>query len=153
LLSNVALGLKGKGRMYIGNISGSMFTDVAVDSFAIYDEEDSVFVATGPVVVTFDPRDIMDQRLHFHTIDVSRAFVNLRPHSADSWTFPRISPPSKPSLARRARGLGDYITADSVLLHSGTVQLTEPWAPDDSLKGARRDSATKVALAKPWPEV
>jgi translocation and assembly module TamB len=33
------------------------------------------------------------------------------------------------------------------------VQLTEPWAPDDSLKGARRDSAAKVALARPWPEV
>ena len=153
VLANAALGMKGKAKIYIGRISGSMFTDLEVDSLSIYDEEDSLFVATGPVRVTYDPRDLMDQRLHFHTVDITRPHINLRRHSDDTWNFHRIFPPSKPSLARRARGLGDDITADSVLLHDGTVELTEPWAPDDSLKGARRDSAVRAAFARAWPEV
>ena len=151
ILANASLG--GKGRMYIGNISGSIFTEVVVDSFSIYDKDDSVFVATGPVRVTFDPRDVMDQRLHFHSVDITRPVIHLKRHADDVWNYRRIFPPSKPSLARRARGLGDYITADSVALHDGTVELTEPWAADDSLKGVRRDSAVKAALARPWPEV
>ena len=46
-----------QGTMYIGRIDGSLFTDVVIDSFAIRDRQDSVFVATGPIHIRFDPRD------------------------------------------------------------------------------------------------
>ena len=151
--SRASSGLAGRAKIYIGRISGTMFTEFAVDSFSLYDEQDSLVIATGPVRVTFDLRDILDQRLHFHTVDIARPAIHLKRHSDDVWNYRRIFPPSKPFSLPRAHWLGDYIVADSLLLHDGAFWLTEPWAPDDSLKGARRDSAVRFALKRAWPEV
>ncbi|HUK61718.1 MAG TPA: hypothetical protein VLV15_00250, partial [Dongiaceae bacterium] len=154
--AQLSTGLQGKAHVYVGRLSGSMFTGLSVDSFSMYDDEDSLVIATGPVRVTFDPRDLIDERLRFHTVDITRPSINLRRHADDVWNYHRIFKPGPKAVreaVRRARSFGDYITADSVLLHEGTFLLTESWQPDDSLKGARRDSAVRAAMARPWPEV
>lgn len=150
-----------RGSVYIGTIGGNLFTGVDIDSLELRDDEDSLFVATGPVSMRFDPRDVLDRRLRLSYVEVVRPVVNLRRHVDRSWNFKHIFPPSpeKPSSlvarARRAQEMrfGDLITMDSVVIRGGTVILTEPWAPPDSLKGARRDSAVRVALTSEDHEI
>ncbi|HEU6453758.1 MAG TPA: translocation/assembly module TamB [Gemmatimonadaceae bacterium] len=153
--------LGSRGSMYIGTIGGNLFTGVEIDSLELRDEEDSLFVATGPVSLRFDPRDVLDKRLRLSYVEVVRPVVNLRRHADRSWNFKHIFPPSpsKPgSIVARARRaqetrFGDLITIDSAVIRSGTVILTEPWEPPDSLKGARRDSAVRVALTSEDHEI
>ncbi|HET7551668.1 MAG TPA: translocation/assembly module TamB [Gemmatimonadaceae bacterium] len=151
-----------RGSLYVGTIGGNLFTGIEIDSLELRDEEDSLFVATGPVSLRFDPRDVVDKRLRISYLEVVRPFVNLRRHADRSWNFKHIFPssPSKPaqSLVERARRaqetrFGDLITIDSAVIRGGTVVLTEPWQPPDSLEGARRDSAVKVALASDEHEI
>jgi translocation and assembly module TamB len=142
-----------RGTVYVGHITGSILNEIAIDSFSLRDAEDSLFLATGPLRVTFDPRDLIDQRLHFHSVDITRANVYLRRHGNDVWNFNMIFPPAPKRTVIHTRGIGDYIVADSVVLHDATFTLTERWDPDDSLKGPRRDSAVRFALKREWPEV
>jgi translocation and assembly module TamB len=151
-----------RGSVYVGTIGGNLFTGVSIDSLELRDDEDSLFVATGPVNLRFDPRDVVDKRLRLSYLEVVRPVVNLRRHADRSWNFKHIFPPSpsrpSSSLVARARRaqetrFGDLITIDSAVIRDGTVVLTEPWEPPDSLKGARRDSAVEVALASDEHEI
>ncbi|MEJ7809914.1 MAG: translocation/assembly module TamB domain-containing protein [Gemmatimonadaceae bacterium] len=147
LLGRVAAGMQGRGSMYIGRISGSFLTGVVVDSFAIRDEEDSLFLSSGPVRVTYDPRDLIDKRLLVKHIRIERPVVNIRRHADGSWNYKRVFPSGPPGAKRTERKFGDYIVIDSAEVIEGRLALTMPWAPPDSLTGARRDSAVRVALA------
>ena len=143
----VAAGIKGK--LYVGPMSGSFLTGITIDSLELRDDEDSLFIATGPVRVAYDIRDIIDRRLHLRNVDVSRPAVVLRQHEDGSWNFKRVfsrGGPAKPKGPER--GFGDYIVIDSTHLHSANFRLTMPWHPDDSLHGARRDSAVRMNLAR-----
>ena len=152
-LARASLALGKNGKLYLGKITGSIFTEIIIDSVSLRDAEDSLFVATGPVRLRFDPRDLLDNRIHLAVLDITRPRIYLRRHADDTWNFRTIfGQPAKKKVIRTA-GLGDYIVADSVALHEGAFWFTERWDPDDSLKGPRRDSAIKAAMAKPWPEV
>ena len=52
-----------KGRVHIGRMSGTFLTDIRLDSLSITDPEDSLFIASGPVRLTYDPRDILDGKV------------------------------------------------------------------------------------------
>src|SRR4029077_12271973 len=47
-----------KGKVYVGHMSGGFFTGVTIDTVEIRDDEDSVFFASGPITVEYDPRDL-----------------------------------------------------------------------------------------------
>src|SRR5688572_31286089 len=48
------------GKVYIGKLGGNFLTEITVDSFAIRDQNDELFVSTGRISITFDPRDFAD---------------------------------------------------------------------------------------------
>jgi hypothetical protein len=85
LNERVSLSLRGRGTMYIGTIHGSLFTGVVIDSLQIRDAEDSLFIATGPIVVKYDPRDLIDKRLLLSYLEVNRPVVYLRRHNDRAW--------------------------------------------------------------------
>ncbi|HET7566055.1 MAG TPA: translocation/assembly module TamB domain-containing protein [Gemmatimonadaceae bacterium] len=146
--------LKGRGSIYIGPLSGGFLTQLVIDSVAIRDEEDSLFVSTGRVRLTYDPRDLIDMRLRIMSVDVEHPLFNLRRHDNRDWNFHRIFPPSPPKTRLTSeRALGDYVMLDSVTVHNGSVILTMPWSPDAWLHGAQRDSAIRDALTSHEPEV
>jgi translocation and assembly module TamB len=138
-----------KGRLYLGPMSGNFFTGVTIDSLELRDDEDSLFVATGRVKLEYDIRDIVDRRLHFRRVDVEHPVVVMRQHENWSWNFKRMfasstqSPPRGPE-----RGFGDYVVIDSAHVRNASFRLTIPWHADDSLHGARRDSALRVNVAR-----
>jgi translocation and assembly module TamB len=143
----LARALKGRGTIYLGRIDGGLFTGFTIDSLEIRDADDSLFVATGPVHAEYNPNDLVDKRILFSRLEITRPRINLRRHADRSWNFQRIFP-SGPKTPRPPQlRFGDYIVSYSTTIRDGTVTITEPWAPPDSLRGARADSAVRVALA------
>jgi translocation and assembly module TamB len=136
---------KVKGKMYIGRISGGLFSGVTIDTVAIRDDEDSLFVSTGRVRVRYDMRDIFDKRILLSHLDVEHPVVHVRQHENGDWNWRRIFPEG-PQQPPGGRGFGDFIVMDSADVHDGQVILTLPWHPSDSLEGRQRDSAIAYAL-------
>jgi len=148
----VASGIKGK--LYLGHVSGNFLTGLSIDSLELRDDEDSLFVATGPLRVEYDIRDIIDRRLHLRNVTVSRPVVVLRQHTDGSWNFKRVFGKKGPSRPKGPeRGFGDYVVIDSTHLRNASFRLTMPWHPDDSLHGARLDSAVRFNLARDDHEI
>jgi translocation and assembly module TamB len=148
--------LKGSvnGRMYVGRISGGLLTGVVVDSIEIRDENDSLFLRTGRVTVSYDPRDLWDRRVLLGSVDVENPVVHLRRYENGQWNHKRIfRRGDKGPRARTGPSFGDYIVARAVEIHDASFYLTMPWHPADSLRGARRDSAIARNLARPEAEI
>ncbi|MFL5619985.1 MAG: translocation/assembly module TamB domain-containing protein [Gemmatimonadaceae bacterium] len=143
-----------KGKVHLGRISGGFLTGVTIDSVELRDDQDSLFAATGPVRVVYDPRDLIDRRIHLQRVDVQRANVVLRQSGDFSWNFKRMFRQSGPEKPKGPdRGFGDFVVIDSVHVRNAQMRLTMPWHPDDTLRGAKRDSAVRMNLARKDHEV
>ena len=131
-----------RGTIYIGRITGSLFTGVELDSTSIRDEEDSLVVATGPIIVRYDPREAMcstsDCAVEPRGEPAERASAPARGSSVG---FRHVFPDGqKKQRLAGSRSLGDHIVIDSAVLHDARFTVTDLWSPPDSLKGARRDA-------------
>ncbi len=146
---------KVKGKLYIGRITGLSFGGATIDSAEIRGPDDSLFVALRRLTVRWDPRDLVDKRTLLSLLEIDRLVVHLRKDSAGKWNYKQVFPPgpNKKRVAGAERGWGDYVVADSLLLHGATLILSMPWHPDDSLHGARRDSAIARNLTRTDKEV
>jgi autotransporter translocation and assembly factor TamB len=142
-----------KGKVYIGHMSGGFFNGVTIDSVEIRDDEDSVFLASGPIRVEYDPRDLFDRRILLSHLEAHRPVVHLRQHENGEWNWRRIFPASVEKQMRNERGFGQYIVVDSSEIHDATFTLTLPWHPSDSLRGAKLDSAVRFELHRPDHEI
>src|SRR3954462_4924364 len=153
--SMVATMLEGKvkGKVYIGHITGGLFTGVTIDSVEIRDDQDSVFFASGPITVNYDPRDLFDRRILLSFAEFHHPVVHLRQHENGEWNWRRIFPASVEKAQRDQRGFGQYIVVDSSVIHDANVTLTLPWHPSDTLRGAKRDSAIRYELSRPDHEI
>jgi hypothetical protein len=142
-----------KGKVYIGHMSGGFFNGVTIDSLEIRDDEDSIFVASGPIRVSYDARDLFDRRILLSNLRVEHPVVHLRQHANGDWNWRRIFPASVEKAQRDQRGFGQYIVVDTSDIHDATVTLTLPWRPSDTLRGAQRDSAIRFELSRPDHEI
>ncbi len=142
------------GKVHIGRIRRITVTGFTLDSFAIRDLEDSLLVSLGRTRVQYDPRDLLDSRLLLRNVEVEHPVIRLRQYEKGDWNFQRIfrddgrSAPGVPG-----RRFGHYVVLDSVRVRDGEFILTRPWEPDDTLRGAKRDSAIKRNLANPEREI
>ena len=139
---------KVKGKVYVGGMSGGFFTGVTIDSVEIRDDEDSVFFASGPITIAYDPRDLFDRRILLSHLEADRPVVHLRQHENGDWNWRRIFPASVEKQKRNERGFGQYIVIDSSVIRDATLTLTLPWHPADSLRGAKLDSAIRFELTR-----
>ena len=138
------------GKVHVGRISGNFLTGVTIDSLELRDDEDSLFFAAGRIGLSYDPRDLVDRRLYFRRIDLEHPAIVLRQHENWKWNYKklfRMGGPSKPRGPER--GFGDFVILDSVHVRGGgSFRVTIPWHTDDSLRGAKRDSAIRVNIAR-----
>ena len=145
-----------KGRVHIGRMSGTFLTDIRLDSLNITDPEDSLFIASGPVRLTYDPRDILDGRIIVRSADIQRPTVIFREENDHRWNFRKVFPveaegPPRPRGPRTA--FGSLVLFHNVRVRGLDFRLTLPWEPDDSLKGARRDSAVAFNVGQERLEI
>lgn len=151
----VARAAKG-GTVHIGRVTGNFLTGFTVDTFAIRDKRGELFLSTGRVSVSYNPRDILDYRIYIHRASVQHPYVHIVQHNDYSWNFREIFPSSggpPPLKDVTRRSLGDYIVIDTTTVTDATFLLTMRWTPDDSLKGRVRDSVIKAHLDNPQKAV
>jgi len=144
------------GKVHVGRISGSFLTGVTIDSLELRDGDDSLVVATGKVTVRYDPRDLVDRRLYFTSVELEHPTVVLRQHENWQWNYRRLFGivAGKPTAKTPERGFGDFVILDSVHIRKGgSLRVTIPWHADDSLHGARKDSAIRVNVARKDHEI
>ena len=139
------------GSIYIGHIGGNLITTLTIDSIAIRDRRGELFVSTGPVALTYNPRDLIDNRIYITRANIEHPYVHLIQHDNGEWNFNEIfasrnGQPNKPKDPN-TRNLGDYVVIDSTSTRDASFYLTLPWRPDE--KGAARDSVIRVHLANP----
>ncbi len=142
------------GKIYIGRIRSGFFTGITIDSFAIRGADDSLLVSTGRVSLEYDPRDLIDRRLLLKNVRVERPLFRLKQYEQGDWNFQRIfrsSGPSTPGVP--GRSFGDFVVLDSVRVRNGSFLITRPWSPNDSLRGAKRDSSIRYNLARSDREI
>ncbi|HZF72356.1 MAG TPA: hypothetical protein VEZ51_02930, partial [Gemmatimonadaceae bacterium] len=142
-----------KGKVYLGHMSGGLVGGVRIDSVEIRDDEDSVFFASGPITVSYDPRDLFDRRILLSHLEAEHPFVHLRQHANGEWNFRRVFPASVQKEQRNERGFGQYIVVDSSVIRDATFLLTLPWHVSDTLRGAKRDSALRYELGRKDHEI
>ena len=144
------------GKVHIGRVSGNFLTGVTIDSLELRDDEDSLVVASGRITVQYDPRDLVDRRLYLRSMELDHPTVVLRQHENWSWNYRRLFGivPGKPKARSPERGFGDFVIIDSVhIRRGGSLRVTIPWHADDSLHGARKDSAIRANVANTGHEV
>jgi len=144
-----------KGKLYIGPITGLSFGGATIDSVEIRGPNDSLFAAAGRVTAHWDPRDLIDKRTLISLLEIERLVLHLRKDSTGRWNYKDVFPPGakKKRVPGAERGWGDYVVADSVVLRRSKFILSMPWHPDDSLHGARRDSAITRNLTRTDKEI
>lgn len=135
------------GSLYVGKISEGFFTGLTVDSLAIRDSEDSLFLSTGPVTLHYDLRDLIDRRVLLRGVEAKHPVVYIRQHENGEWNFRRIFQSSKPSRFQPKQA-DAFIVIDSALVRDATFMLTLPWHPSPTLRGAARDSAIRFELGR-----
>ncbi len=137
-----------RGNVYLGRFRGSLFGDITVDSVEIRESNDSLFFASGPISLRFRPGDLIDRRVRLALASVTRPRGHIRQDSAGVWNFRRLFPSGPPRAPRTTRGFGDYVVLDSLRIRGADFAVTTPWEPDDSLHGAKRDSAIAYNLTR-----
>lgn len=146
-----------RGKVYVGPISGGFLTGITVDSFAIRDaDNDSLFISTGRITASYDPRDLLDYRISLRDVTIQHPMVFLREHASGRWNYKEIfraydKKPKGPKAP--GRSFGDYFVIDTARVYNATFILQQPWTPDDTLHGARLDSAIKHNLSRPDKEI
>ena len=141
------------GTFHLGRLSGTFITDLSVDSIEIRDDGDSLFAASGPIRVTFDPRDLMDGRLIVRSVELRRPRVEMRREPNGEWNTSRIWPKSAvPGPLKGRAAFASVIVLEQVAIRGGEFSAALPWVPADSLRGAARDSAIKAVLNDGYSE-
>lgn len=146
------------GSIYIGHLGGNFLTYVTIDSLAVQDKRGDYLLATGPVIANFSIRDLIDSRIYVTRAEVAHPYVHLVQHSNNEWNFKEIfrtAPSTAPAPTKdsKSRSLGDYMVFDSTFAKNVTFLITMPWTPDDTLKGAKRDSVIQEHLKNPHKAV
>lgn len=135
------------GKLHLGKIGGGFLTGFTVDTFAIRGEDDSLFVSTGRIKVDYDLRDLLDRRILLRNVEIDRLFVRFHQFQKGDWNHERIFRRDRPKTPNApGSSFGDYVVLENVRGGNAQIVLIRPWAPNDSLKGARRDSAIAYAL-------
>lgn len=142
------------GTITLGRISGSLFTNLIIDSVEIRGPDDSLFAATGRLEVHFDPRNLLEQRLILSGLRVASAAVHLRQDSTGRFNFRDIFPSSPtPGPPRTTPGWGDYIVVDEGVVEQLDLVLQTRWDPPRDLRGTALDSAINRALTREDKEI
>ena len=136
-----------KGSVYIGRISGNPLAGITIDSLAIRDTTGQLLISTGRLSVDYDIRDLMDTRIHLRHVVVEHPHIHLRDFGKGKWNYQLLKSRGSGSKGT-GRSWGSFVVLDSIQATNATFFLTMPWTPDDTLRGAVRDSVVRSQLAR-----
>jgi translocation and assembly module TamB len=143
------IGSQIRGKVHLGQVTGNVITGFSIDSIAIRDDQDSLFLSSGRITVDYDPRDVLDRRLLLRNLRLEHPFIQLRQYPEGDWNFQRLFRKGGPSAPNApGQSFGDFVVLEDVRVRDGTVLVTRPWRPNDTLSAAGKDSSIRYHLAR-----
>jgi translocation and assembly module TamB len=137
------------GTLYVGAVRGNLFTDITIDTLELTAPDGTPFLSSGPIRVTYDPRDLLDSRIVVKSLEVTRPRLTLVDYGNDDWNLWRaLGRRTKRALPQRRSRLGQYIVIDTTSIHELTFVTRQPWIPNDTLRGVVRDSVIAEHLRR-----
>jgi translocation and assembly module TamB len=145
-----------QGKLQLGRVSGTLFTDLVIDTVTVRDWQDSVVLTSGRIAVRWDPRDLLDRRIQIRALTAAHPILWIRQYENGDWNYRHVfgqwGAPKAPRLPGQ-RKLGDIIVVDTAEVRDGGFALTLPWHPSDSLRGQKLDSALAYNLGRRDAEI
>lgn len=145
-----------QGTMHVGRVSGTLFTDLVIDTLSLRDWQDSVVLTSGRISLRWDPRDLLDRRIQIRALEAAHPRLWIRQYENGDWNYRHVfgewgkkGPPRLPGQRR----FGDLVVIDTATVRDGGFDLTLPWHPSDSLRGAKRDSAVRYNVRRRDAEI
>lgn len=136
------------GKLYVGKVSGTLFTDITIDSIDIRAPDGTPFLSAGPIRATYDPRDLFDRRIVIKSLEIMRPSITMIDYGNDEWNWKRALRKTGALSAKSASRFGEYIVIDTTTIRELTFTARLPWVLSDTLKGAKRDSALTFNLTR-----
>lgn len=136
------------GQLYVGRVSGSLFADLTIDSLELRESTGKPFLRTGPIRLTYDPRDLLDRRIVIKSLEINRPRIDLIDYGNDDWSWRRALQKRGAKSGGSRGGFGAFVVIDTTAIHDATLVLRQPWALADSLQGVKRDSALHFNLTR-----
>ena len=142
------------GTVHLGTLSGSFLTDLRTDSLEIRDRDDSVFVATGPIRLTFDPRDLADGRIIIRSAEFTRPFFAMRREHDGRWSHDKLWPERGAKGPRRARtAFGSVVVLEEARVEDGKFVLMLSRTADEHARGRHVHTWTWSEIGLDLPRV
>ncbi|MEO7521314.1 MAG: translocation/assembly module TamB domain-containing protein [Gemmatimonas sp.] len=138
------------GRLYVGRVSGTLFTDITIDSLEIREPNGAPFLTTGRIHAEYDPRDLLDRRIVLKSLDVTHPVVLMTDYGRDDFTWKRALRRAivGPKMPQRPGSFGQYVVIDTATFREAMLTVRLPWTLSDTLEGAKRDSAIAFNLTR-----
>jgi len=136
------------GKLYVGKVSGTLFTDITIDTIDIRSADGTPFLSSGPISVSYDPRDLLDRRIVVKSLDVTRPVITLVDYGNDDWNWKRALKRNSMLSSKTSSRFGEYVVIDTATIRELTFTARLPWVLSDTLKGAKRDSALTFNLTR-----
>ncbi len=143
-----ALNGRVNGSVYIGRIESGLLSGITIDSFAIRDPDDSLFLSTGRVTLRYDIRDILDRRIVIRTSRVEHPYLYLKDYGDNDWNFRRVFRSQSSAPGSGGRGIADYLILESTTIRDAKFALRLPWHPPAWARGAALDSILRYELSR-----
>src|ERR1043166_9014312 len=90
VVSRIAGGIHGGAKLYVGKLGGSLIDGFTLDTVAIRDKNNELFLSTGKVTVEWNWRDLIDNRIYITKANVEHPFVHIVQRANGKWNFKEI---------------------------------------------------------------
>jgi translocation and assembly module TamB len=135
------------GRVTIDRIEGKLAGRFTLAGVAIADSQGNPFLTAERITTRLGLRMLFSKQLMISELRLERPVIRLTKSRDGTWNYERIfprSPEQQPDDS--STGFGDWVAARRVEIVDGTVEVRQPWVPDERLAGTERDSAIAAAL-------
>jgi hypothetical protein len=135
------------GQFRLGRISGNLLKGITIHDLAIADSTGAPFLALDSVRTGYGIRSFFSKKIELSDVTLWRPVVVLDRPPGGVWNYQRIFPSDTTKKdTSTAPGWGDFLVLRQARVVDGRITVRTPWAPNDSLPAAARDSAVRAAL-------
>ncbi len=134
------------GVVRMGPVRGNLLTGARIAGVEITDSTGAPFFRADTVDLGYSLLPLLRRRVELRDVRLVRPVVVLDRQPGLAWNFSRIFPSDSTKPPSR-QGFGAWVSVRGLDVVDGRVLVRNAWEPEDSLRGAARDSAVRVALS------
>ena len=135
------------GQVNIGRIEGNVLSNFTLVDVSIADSAGVPLLQVARLSARLAAGRLLSRRVGLSDVTLVEPVLHLEQSPDGKWNYERIFPRSDAAVDDSLAGWGDWIALRDVTLRRGTLTVTRPWSPDESLSTNARDSIVRAALA------